>query len=167
MSHEHGVSAPVIESVLPSNALHQNWARDRVLDLLSGIDAPRVALLGLTYKPGTDTLRRSSSVELGQWLSARGITVVAYDPAIRELPPELHSMQLASSVADALDGTDVAVLATPWPEFAQLTPEVLVQHMRQQRLVDQAGFLTQLGEDERITYVRVGRPRSSAVPVSL
>jgi UDP-glucose 6-dehydrogenase len=41
-----------------------------------------VAIWGLTYKPGTDTLRRSSAIELCRWLLAVGATVTAHDPAV-------------------------------------------------------------------------------------
>ena len=77
-------------------------------------------MLGLTYKPGTSTLRRSSSVELCQWMHKQGIRVRAHDPAVSELPDELRpAIELAASPADALRGADLAVIATEWPEFSR------------------------------------------------
>ncbi|MBV9173129.1 MAG: hypothetical protein JOZ81_23945 [Chloroflexi bacterium] len=124
---------------------------------------PRVALLGLTYKPGTDTLRRSYAVELARSLVDRGVAVQAYDPAVHRLPDELSDVRLTHSLADVLDNADVAVLATEWPEFKALDVDFLVQKMRFPRLIDQTGFLSQLGSDDRIQYVRVGRPRRAGV----
>lgn len=164
LSAEHGLSSPVIESVLRSNALHQRWAHDHLADMLDGLPSPRVALLGLTYKPGTDTLRRSASVELAGWLVDRGVQVSAYDPAVRELPPDLGRINLAANVSEALSAADVAVVATAWPEFAEIEPDTFVARMRQPRILDQAGLLANIGDDPRLTYVRVGRPIRSAVP---
>src|SRR5436305_1295443 len=81
----------------------------------------RVSLLGLTYKPGSSTLRRSRAVEVAQLLHAEGAMVVAFDPAVRELPPEIGgALTLAASSAAALQDADAVVLATPWPEFSRL-----------------------------------------------
>jgi UDPglucose 6-dehydrogenase len=153
-----GLASPVIDAVRVSNQLHQAWASERALDLLNGVTEPRAALLGLTYKPGTDTLRRSAAVDLARALLDRGIQVAAYDPAIRELPPSLGTIALAADVDGALEGADVAILSTAWPELRALTIEQVVQKMRKPCLVDQAGFLPHLAGDPRLVYVRVGQP---------
>jgi len=103
-------------------------------------------------------LRRSASVELAQALAAHGVQVTAFDPAVHDLPSNLNAISRAASLDEALAGADVAILATPWPEFRALTVETLVQKMRQPRLIDQAGFLPYLAGDPRLVYVRVGQP---------
>src|SRR5262249_54692171 len=67
---QHDIATPLLSGVIASNNQHKSWAADRVHDLLRG-SAGIVAVLGLTYKPGTSTLRRSASVELCRQLSAR------------------------------------------------------------------------------------------------
>ncbi len=162
LSAEHGLTNPLIGSVRESNLAHQEWAADRAVELLAGIERPRAAVLGLTYKPGTDTLRRSSSLGLAARLAERGIQVSAYDPAIRALPPTVTGIELAGSLDEALAGADVAILATPWPEFRDLTGERLAQQMRQACLIDQAGALPHLADTPRLIYVRVGQPLKTA-----
>ena len=158
LAAEHGLESPIMDAVRSSNRLHGAWMRERVLELARGVERPRVALLGLTYKPGTDTLRRSSALELGRWLAERGLEVHAFDPAVRRLPEEAAAIHVAGDLDAALDGTDIAVLATAWPEFREIDGDRLVRQMRHPRLVDQAGFLPGLADDPRLTYVRVGRP---------
>ncbi len=51
------VRTPLLQGVLDSNEVHKDWVRERVEQLLAGIAEPVVAVLGLTYKPGTSTLR--------------------------------------------------------------------------------------------------------------
>jgi UDPglucose 6-dehydrogenase len=162
LSAARGLNSPLVEAITSSNRLHQAWTRDRLLELLDGVRSPRVALLGLTYKPGTNTLRRSSSVEIGQWLLEQGAEVVAFDPAVGSLPTQLAAIHTAPSLEEALERADAAVIATPWPEFSSLTADTLVNRMRVPRVVDQAGFLGHLGDDPRVIYVRVGRPVRSA-----
>lgn len=158
IAREHDLASPIMDAIRASNQIHHGWARERVAELIVGIADPRVALLGLTYKPGTDTLRRSSALELGQWMAEQGVRVRAFDPAILEPRPELGPIELARDLDDALVGADVAVLATAWPELRELDADRLVWTMRHPRLVDQAGFLPRLADDPRLTYVRVGRP---------
>jgi UDPglucose 6-dehydrogenase len=163
LAAEHGLLSPLMLGIRASNQVQMEWIRDRVSEATADLDAPCVALLGLTYKPGTDTLRRSAAVDLAHWLNSRGAVVRAYDPAIRELPSKGPPVTLASGIDDALRGADVAVLATPWPEFRELDGDRLVRLMRRPYVVDQVGFVPHLAGDNRVRYVRVGRPLASLV----
>jgi UDPglucose 6-dehydrogenase len=119
-----------------------------------------IAVLGLTYKPGTDTLRRSPAVELCQRLVATGARVIAYDPSVKTLPPELLlEIDLAKTATDALRDASAAVIATEWPEFRALTPEAFVGDRPSGIVLDAGGFLASaLGHDPRIRYTVVGTP---------
>ena len=87
----------------------------------------RVALLGLTFKAGTDDLRESPAIRLGQALAARGATVVTFDPVsvvsgtamLQRLAPGA-AIEAAESAFAACAGADAIVVATEWPEFSQL-----------------------------------------------
>lgn len=162
IAHETGVEAPVVSAVGVSNRVHQAWVAQQVERLMGQQADPTVALLGLTYKPDTDTLRGSAAIGFAQDLLARNVRVQAFDPAIREVSAGLARLQLADSAESALDGADVAVLFTPWPVFKALAPDVFVARMRRPQVVDQAGFLAPLGQDKRLRYVRVGAPDREA-----
>jgi len=156
---QHGVETPLFDGVLASNDTHKGWTRDKVSQMLKGIDKPVVAVLGLTYKPGTDTLRRSTSVELCQWMSQQGYWVKAHDPAVRELPQELRpAIALTADPGEALWGADLAVVATEWPDYRKLSGEDFVSRMRRPAVIDPNWFLVgTLGGERRIHYVTTGR----------
>lgn len=159
---QHQLDTPLLEGVLASNEVHKDWVRAKVTELLGGAGAMRgatAAVLGLTYKPGTDTLRRSLAVELCRWMHASGVTVRAHDPAVRGLPPELEGeIDLRPSVAEALAGADVAVVATEWPEFRSLRAEDFTSAMPRARVIDQNWFLAgALSSAPGMTYVATGR----------
>ncbi len=157
---EHRIDTPLFEGVWASNEAHKGWLRGKVEQMLRGADAPVVAVLGLTYKPGTSTLRRSASVEQCAWLHGRGVRVRAHDPAVTALPDELRAaVTLCGGPEEALDGADLAVVATEWPEFRALTAEQFLARMRRPRVIDQNHFLAAaLARDPRVTYVAAGRP---------
>jgi len=81
-----------------------------------------VAVLGMAYKPDTAVIEESQGVMLARRLGERGYIVVIHDPlagpaASRALGPDVR---LAASAGEALHDADLAVVTTPWPEYADL-----------------------------------------------
>jgi UDPglucose 6-dehydrogenase len=154
-----GVATPLLDGVLDSNDRHKAWLHEKVRAALAGAEGPVAAVLGLTYKPGTSTLRRSASVELCRWLRREGVTVRAHDPAVPELPADLRDigLVLCPSAEEAVTGADVAVVATEWPDYLRLGAADLVRIMRRPRVIDPNWFLELLALEPRIEYVATGR----------
>jgi UDPglucose 6-dehydrogenase len=100
---------------------------ERLLDLLEShvdLDGQRIAVLGLSFKPGTDDIRGSRAKPVIEGLLDRGAEVVAYDPrAVDAMAEEYPEIAYAESAADALDGAHGAAVVTDWPEFADLDRE--------------------------------------------
>lgn len=155
LARRHERPAHLFRGVRESNECQKNWLRDQLATVPAGAT---VAVLGLTYKPGTDTLRRSGSVELCRWLLARGVKVRAHDPTVKGPANELRGVEIATSPEDALRGADVGVLATPWPEYRALTPGQVRAAMARPRVIDPTHFLAAgLANDPTIAYVAAGR----------
>ena len=151
------LAAPLLKSINASNEAHKEWSRRKLKQLLGTFEGKTVATLGLTYKPGTNTLRRSVAVELCQWLRGHGATVQAYDPAIEELPVELSSeIRLCHSVREVLTGADAVVIATEWPEFKKIGVDEL-NLMRGRIVADPNRFLNpEVSEAQSLVYAAVG-----------
>ncbi|MBI5304096.1 MAG: UDP-glucose/GDP-mannose dehydrogenase family protein [Chloroflexi bacterium] len=159
VGHAHNTPTNLLAAVRTSNDEHKHWARRALTHALGDLRGKTIAVLGLTYKPGTDTLRRSSAVELCHWLREQGAPVVVFDPAVKSLPDELSRViELRDSIALALRDADAAVIATECPEFATLMADDLVRAMRQPIVLDASRFLEKnLGRDTRIRYIAVGK----------
>jgi len=140
---------PLIASVKVSNDRHKDWVRRKLQSVLGPLRGRTVAVWGLTYKPGTDTLRRSSSVELCRWLIEQGARVKAHDPMVRSLPPELSQVQLCATAGQTLHDADALVVATEWPDYktAPVRNGIVV--------IDANRFL---GAREGVRYYSVGMP---------
>lgn len=155
-----GKNVHMLSAVRESNDTHKSWSLQRILDLTnSKLKGRKIAVWGLTYKPGTDTLRRSASMELCRRLIELGAEVHAHDPAITTIPPELASViTLHSSALEAAQGGDVLVVATEWPDYRLINAADVAAVMRSATVVDPTRFLaTTLGTDDRFEYVAVGR----------
>jgi UDPglucose 6-dehydrogenase len=156
---EHNQPTQILSAVLASNLNHRTWVHRKLQSLLGHLRDQKVAVWGLTYKPGTNTLRRSDSVELCEWLSSQGVVVQAHDPAIKVLPDELaERFILSRTPIAALEGATALVLATGWPEYKTLDAETIVSAMRAPIVIDPNRFLEKtLGSDSRIRYATVGK----------
>ncbi|QWD98828.1 UDP-glucose/GDP-mannose dehydrogenase family protein [Polynucleobacter sp. MG-5-Ahmo-C2] len=118
ISQERQLSTPLLSSVRPSNDAHKKWVQRKLLECFRDLSDIRVAIWGLTYKAGTDTLRRSLSVELVDWLLEHGAQIQVYDPAVKELPINwANRVMKCMSANENLDDIQVLVVGTEWPEF--------------------------------------------------
>ena len=159
LAKEHGDPAALFPAILAGNDAHKDWALQRLRTLLDPLPGSTVAVLGLTYKPGTSTLRRSGAVELAAKLLAAGVTVRCYDPAVPALPPELAGATLCPTLEAALADTDAAVIATEWPQIKAGDWPALVRRMRRGVIVDANGFLNLRPEQvPSVQYFAVGTP---------
>ena len=161
---EH-VPTHLLSAVRTSNDAHRQWAR-RTVEALAGtsgtLDGHVIGVWGLVYKQGTDTLRRSSAVELCRELARAGATVKAHDAAVRVVPDDLAGVfTLCSTPIEAAEGASAIVVETDWPSYREVDPDSLVAAMRTAIVVDANGFLAEtLGNRDGVRYVRVGSRRS-------
>jgi UDPglucose 6-dehydrogenase len=140
----YGVRTPLMDAIWPSNVSQADWLIDG-LEAAAGrtVAGLRVALLGLTFKAGTDDLRESPAIRLGQALLARGAVVAAFDPVslatgteqLRRLVPGGVIVAAPSAEAACADA-DAAVVATEWPQFAALDWAAIAPAMNGDLIVD-------------------------------
>jgi UDP-glucose 6-dehydrogenase len=135
------------------------WVCERVAQLLSGVERPVVAVLGLADEPDAGSLLDAPAVELCRWLHDREVRVRGHDPAVYRLPGGLHRLlDLAGGPLEALDGAHLAVVATAWPGYRGLRAPDVNARMRRPLVLDPHHFLADvLGNDPRIHYVAPGR----------
>lgn len=158
MGKQHALALPLLSGVRPSNEAHKKWAQRRLAEKLGALDGVTIAVWGLTYKPGTDTLRRSASVEMCTDLADLGARVVAFDPAVKLLPAELGRIQLAPSAAAAVVGASALVIATEWPELRAVDLVAALATMTRRLVLDANRFLVNQVANSSAEYLAVGAP---------
>jgi UDPglucose 6-dehydrogenase len=116
-----GLPMHVTTAASAANGAAQERFADRVDELVGGVSGKTVGMLGLAFKAGTDDIRDSPAVRLAERLLARGATVNAYDPAAgANAAGQVARLRVVDDAASAVDGADVIVIATEWPEFRDL-----------------------------------------------
>lgn len=101
-------------------------------------DNPVVAMLGLTYKTDVDLVDESNALAITRQLAELGVTVRAYDPKGIPAAKKVFThdnLTYCDSVEDCVTGSDLVVLATPWPEFATIA-KTLKDSMRTPAVLD-------------------------------
>ncbi|MCF3105363.1 UDP-glucose/GDP-mannose dehydrogenase family protein [Streptomyces roseoverticillatus] len=97
----------------------------------------RITVWGAAFKPGTNDVRESPALALAQALQQAGGTVTVHDPqAVATAMSRSPEFDYTDDLPASLDGADLVVLATEWPEYQQATPTVLVERPATPLLVD-------------------------------
>ena len=148
---------PLISAVRKSNDEHKKWIQRRLFAVLGGLRGKRIAVWGLTYKPGTNTLRRSLSVEMCNWLQEQGAEIAVHDPSKCELPDNwLGEVVRSKTPLEALEGACALVIATQWPEYREINVSDVENIAGQLAVFDSNRFLSDFNKSPVISYYSVG-----------
>lgn len=137
---------------------------DKVRDALWNMEGKRIALLGLSFKPGTDDVRFSPALKLAERLVEEGADVVGYDPqASSNAVAALPALEIGAEPYETVRGAHCAILSTDWPEFRSLDLELVRNLLGYPILID-ARNLYEPDEAARagLTYYSVGRSAGDA-----
>ncbi len=147
------------DAVLEVNEEQKRIVLRRLKEQFGSLDRLTVGLLGLTYKVGTSTLRRSAAIEIARALKNAGASVKGYDPkaAIEELRGD-DVLQFCSSPEEVAINSNALVIITEWPEFKNLDFVALGARMKDRVLIDTKNLL----DSERLlslgyVYSDIGR----------
>ncbi len=160
LAQTHGVPLKVLSAARDVNHYLADRLVDKIAHALNSVENKEVGILGLAFKPNTNSVAGSSSVRLAETLVSKGAHVRAYDPvAIPEAKTRLNgSVRYCDSAYAAAEGSDALVVGTGWPEFRALDFDRIKHLLKKPLIVDTKNLLDStrlraLGFE----YVGVGR----------
>lgn len=112
----------------------------RLQKVLKKFKGKKIGILGLSYKPNSDSIRRSISIELASVLIEKGCSVRAFDPKVKST--KVNNLKIVSKVGFPT-GLDAIILMTPWPEFERYLTKKFKSKMTTPNLFDVKNFLSQ------------------------
>lgn len=115
-AEEYGYDAALLRAAVEVNETQRATVVRILQRELRTLKGRRIAVLGLAFKAGTDDLRDSPSVEIIRRLLLAGCSIAAYDPLVKDLPPDLPAVRVASDPYSAAERADATVVATEWCE---------------------------------------------------
>jgi len=116
--------------------------RDRVTALAreavgGDLEGKRVAVLGVAFKPNSDDIRDSPSLDICARLTAEGAIVAVHDPvAMPNAAKKQPSLQCAGSVFEAAEGADLVLHLTEWADYRAIDPAALARVVSQRVIID-------------------------------
>ncbi len=132
-----GVETFLLDGVWEANNYQNGLVIRRLEKWFPTLKDLRVGIWGLTYKPGTSTLRRSAALELIRNLSSKGALVKAHDPkADRDEIRRFTNFAFFENPYDAVQDADVLVVMTGWPDYAKLDFSEVRKRMKRPLLLD-------------------------------
>jgi len=159
-AQEHGAEMRIVDSVVTVNATRKKKMADRVVAACDGdVKGKTVAVLGTTFKPNTDDMRESPSLDIIPALQAQGARVRAYDPAgMDEAKKLLTDVDWCGGVYEAIEGADAIVLVTEWNEFRSLDLDRVKTLMKRPVMVDLRNvYDPAMMIDAGFVYTSIGR----------
>ncbi|TML02019.1 MAG: UDP-glucose/GDP-mannose dehydrogenase family protein, partial [Actinobacteria bacterium] len=160
LASNSGYHFQLLAAVIEVNELQKRRVIQKLQKHLGRLRGKKVALLGLSFKAGTDDMREAPSLVLASRLLAEGAEVRAWDPVAR--PGELmKGAVLCESVQEAVSGADAAVIVTEWDELRGLASTDVRGAMARPLIIDGRNLLDP--EETRragFAYEGVGRQSS-------
>jgi UDPglucose 6-dehydrogenase len=162
---ECGVTTPLLSSVLASNDCHKSWVKHKLRTLFDRVSPITVAVWGLAYKSGTDTLRGSGAVELCEWLISQGASIHVHDALVKELPRHWRgAVERFDHPLAALRGAHALVVAADSPAYRGVSADQLRGGADRLVILDADRVLhaVQGGNSDNPDYFAVGMPARKA-----
>ncbi len=138
MARQNGVDMTLINSAINGNIARKKQMANRILETVKDIKDPKIAVLGLAFKEGTDDCRESPAMDIVAELLRHNAKIKAFDPKAMDVAKNIlgNKIEYAPDMYSALNGADVLAILTEWPEFKTLDLDKVAKLMRTKSIVD-------------------------------
>ena len=161
---EYDLNLSLVETVVQYNKQRKSDMADKIIEAFNNnCQNKKISILGLSFKPETDDMRDSPSLDIIPILKEKGFIVSVFDPvAMDEAKKLLKNIEFSNNIEECLQDSDGLVILTEWNEFRGLSATRLKKVMKGNILIDlrnslnpdsfkKSGFnLIQLGRTKKI-----------------
>ncbi|WP_416899463.1 MAG: UDP-glucose dehydrogenase family protein [Minwuia sp.] len=155
-----GAPLRIVETVNDINESRKKAMAAKIIDAMGGdVAGKTIAVLGVTFKPNTDDMRESPSLDIVPALQQAGATVRATDPeGVREAKELLTDVVWCEDAYTAMEGADAVAILTEWNHFRALDKGRMKKLLKQPLMIDLRNIYP-VDEMEKagFRYVSVGR----------
>lgn len=160
LAAENNIELKILTAAREVNLSLADGLAEKIFASLKSLQNKDVGILGLAFKPNTNSVAGSAAVKLAQSLVSRGARVRAYDPvAMPDAKLELNgTVHYCESAYAAAEGVEALVVGTGWPEFRSLDFSRIKNLLRRPLIVDTKNILDGVRlRAMGFEYVGVGR----------
>ena len=150
----------IVETVVQSNKQRKESIAHRIIEAMNGcVKEKTIAVLGVTFKPNTDDMRESPSLDIIPTLQSKGAKIHVFDPqGQKEGATLLPGVKWCSDPYAAIEGADSLVIITEWNEFSALDLARIKKLLNSPVMIDLRNiYQPQEMEKAGFTYHSIGR----------
>lgn len=160
LAKQHGYELKTVEAAVDVNEKQKTRLYQKACDRLITLNGLKVAVLGLTFKAGTDDLREAPSLNNVELLLKSGANIYAYDPVgienfKKKYPTQIHYVETPEQ---ALEQANVCFIFTEWDEIKSVQPQTYKNLMKTPLVYDGRNMYTlEEMKNSQVEYYSIGR----------
>jgi len=135
------IKTRMIDSIIEVNQNQNKKIIKKIKNIFGSISKLNITILGLTYKPGTSSLKRSAALDIAKKLISYKANIKTFDPMVNSLPEAIKGLRIFKNPYNAAKNSDLILLITEWPEFKNLNFSKIKKLMRKPIIIDCKNFL--------------------------
>lgn len=154
----------IVDAVIESNDRRKQNMVKKIINALGGTVAnKKLAVLGLTFKPNTDDMRESPSLDIIPGLQNAGASISAYDPeGMKEAEQLFKEVEFKNDPYEAMTDADAVVIITEWNVFRALDLERVKSLLKKPKMVDLRNIYTlKEMQNAGFDYTSIGRTQKA------
>ena len=160
LANDHGYEVKTIKATIEVNENQKYKLFRKAKEVFGSLKNKRVAILGLTFKPGTDDLREAPSLQNVRRLLDEGAKVIAYDPVGENNFKKIYPTEIiyAESIEEAIKDSDMVFIFTEWDEIKSIGIDIFIEKMKTPIIFDGRNcFQLDNIYEKEVYYYSIGR----------
>ena len=161
---EYDSNLSIVETVVQYNKQRKSDMADKIIEAFNNnCQNKKISILGLSFKPETDDMRDSPSLDIIPILKEKGFDISVFDPvAMDEAKNLLKNIEFSNNIDECLQDSDGLVILTEWNEFRGLSATRLKKAMKGNILIDLRNSLNPDSfKKSGFNLIQLGRPKKT------
>ena len=161
---EYDSNLSIVETVVQYNKQRKSDMADKIIEAFNNnCQNKKISILGLSFKPETDDMRDSPSLDIIPILKEKGFDISVFDPvAMDEAKKLLKNIEFSNNIEECLQDSDGLVILTEWNEFRGLSATRLKKVMKGNILIDLRNSLNPDSfKKSGFNLIQLGRPKKT------
>ena len=161
---EYDSNLSIVETVVQYNKQRKSDMADKIIEAFNNnCQNKKISILGLSFKPETDDMRDSPSLDIIPILKEKGFDISVFDPvAMDEAKKILKNIEFSNNIEECLQDSDGLVILTEWNEFRGLSATRLKKVMKGNILIDLRNSLNPYSfQKSGFNLIQLGRPKKT------
>ena len=161
---EYDSNLSLVETVVQYNKQRKSDMADKIIEAFNNnCQNKKISILGLSFKPETDDMRDSPSLDIIPMLKEKGFNISVFDPvAMDEAKKLLKNIEFSNNIEECLQDSDGLVILTEWNEFRGLSATRLKKVMKGNILIDLRNSLNPDSfKKSGFNLIQLGRPKKT------